>query len=263
MPPAASAPPRARLPSRLPGHRVKILDGNHLEATEHRLPELRTTWATPPPGKGLGASDQPTLTVIDVLPAEDGQAQERSSPPEVVPLIERGDLWLGGRNLCIVPSLFATADRHAGFTIRQHGARRGELLGARPAKGRCATGRVYAQRLRVRDRAGPVRVFRRVTVALDQPTKGGDTEVHLLTNLPAKKASARKVAELYRQRWTIGGLFLGVSQTLDGEIDTLCYPKAALFAWCLGLWAANAVALLKAALRAGHGRKVVQEQVSG
>ena len=26
---------------------VKILDGNHLEATEHRLPELRTTWAAP------------------------------------------------------------------------------------------------------------------------------------------------------------------------------------------------------------------------
>src|SRR3954464_8740922 len=44
---------RAPLPSWLPGYRVKILDGNHLEATEHRLPELRTTWAAPLPGKGL------------------------------------------------------------------------------------------------------------------------------------------------------------------------------------------------------------------
>ena len=29
----------------LPGYRVRILDGNHLSATEHRLEELRTTWA--------------------------------------------------------------------------------------------------------------------------------------------------------------------------------------------------------------------------
>src|ERR1035437_2994029 len=31
----------ARLPPLLPGYRVKILDGNHLSATEHRLAELR------------------------------------------------------------------------------------------------------------------------------------------------------------------------------------------------------------------------------
>src|SRR6516164_5250636 len=37
----------------LPGYRVRILDGNHLSATEHRLEELRTTWAAPLPGKVL------------------------------------------------------------------------------------------------------------------------------------------------------------------------------------------------------------------
>jgi hypothetical protein len=139
----------------------------------------------------------------------------------------------------------------------------GELLGECQAKGRCATGRVYEQRLRLRDARGRARVLRRVTIELDQPTQDGDTAIHLLTNLPATKASARKVAELYRQRWTIEGLFLEVAQTLACEIDTLCYPKAALFAFGLGLLATNAVALLKAALRAAHGRKVVQEQVSG
>src|SRR5690349_3077003 len=40
----------ATLPDWLPGYHTKILDGNHLEATEHRLPELRTTWAAPLPG---------------------------------------------------------------------------------------------------------------------------------------------------------------------------------------------------------------------
>src|SRR5437667_417985 len=77
----------ATLPSWLPGYHVKILDGNHLEATEHRLHELRTTWAAPLPGKGLVVLDQPTLTVTDVLLAEDGQAQERSLLPDVLPLV--------------------------------------------------------------------------------------------------------------------------------------------------------------------------------
>ena len=35
----------------------------------------------------------------------------------------------------------------------------------------------------------------------------------------------------------------------------LAYPKAALFALCVGLLAANAVAILKAAVRAAHGEE--------
>ena len=80
--------------------------------------------------------------------------------------------------------------------------------------------------------------------------------------MSAKKVSAQRVAEVYRKRWTIEGLFFEVSQTLSCEIDTLCYPKAALFAFCLGLVACNAVALLKAALRAAHGQDVVGQQLS-
>src|SRR5205085_9198036 len=119
---------RAGLPSWLPGYRVKILDGNHLESTEHRLPELRTTWAAPLPGKGLVVLDQATRTVLDVLLAEDGHAQERSLLPEVIPLIERGDLWLRDRNFCTLAFLFALADRDAAFIIRQHGTVQRELL---------------------------------------------------------------------------------------------------------------------------------------
>src|SRR5262249_30720022 len=78
-------------------------------------------------------------------------------------------------------------------------------------------------------------------------------EIHVLTNLPLRQAAAPVVAELYRRRWTIEGLFLEVAQTLGAEPQTLAYPKAALFAFCLGLLAANAVALLKAAGRAGDG----------
>jgi len=253
----------ATLPPWLKGYHTKILDGNHLEASEHRLPELRTTWAAPLPGKGLVVLDQPTMTVTDVLLTEDGQAQERSLLPQVLSLVQPGDLWLGDRNFCTVAFLFGIAERKACFILRQHGTLIGELLGVRTAKGRCDTGLVYEQRLRLRNAQGQVRVVRRVTVVLDQPTREGDTEIHLLTNLPVRKATAIQVAELYRKRWTIEGLFLEVAQTLDCEIDTLCYPKAALFAFCLGLLASNAVALLKGALRAVHGAQTVQEKISG
>ena len=42
----------------LPGYRVKVLDGNHLAGTQHRLKELRTVGAGALPGKALVASFQ-------------------------------------------------------------------------------------------------------------------------------------------------------------------------------------------------------------
>jgi IS4 transposase len=243
----------------LKGYHVKIIDGNHLEATEHRIAELRTTWAAPLPGKGLVVFDQPTRTVSDILLTEDGQAQERSLLPEVLPLVRAKDLWIADRNFCTLKFLRGIATRGAYFAIRQHGTLVGQPEGPRQDKGRCATGRVFEQKLRLGDGEGGVWVVRRVTVELDQPTEDGDTEIHILTNLPVKKATAAKVAELYRKRWTIEGFFLEVERTLECEVKTLAYPKAALFAFCVGLVAANAVAVLKAALRAAHGEEKASE----
>jgi hypothetical protein len=253
---------RASLPPLLPGYRVRFLDGNHLAATEHRLAELRLTWAAPLPGTVLAVLDQEQMTVTDVLLTEDGHAQERALLGEVASVVRKGDVWVADRNFCTLGFLWAIKGRGAWFVFRQHGNVQGELLGPRRAKGRCATGRVYEQRLRLRNDQGEVFTVRRITVALDKPTREGDTEIHLLTNLPAGKVPAAKVAEVYRKRWTIEGVFYEAAQTLSCEIDTLCYPKAALFAFCLGLLACNAVALLKAALRAEHGEDVVRQQLS-
>jgi len=252
----------ASLPPLLPGYRVKFLDGNHLAATEHRLVELRATWAAPLPGTVLAVLDQEYLTVTDVVLTEDGHAQERALFDQIYPLVCADDVWVADRNFCTLGFLWKVQGRGGSFVVRQHGNVHGTLLGTRKSKGRCETGWVWEQRLRLRNEDGEVRVVRRITVVLDQPTSDGDTEIHLLTNLPAKKVSAIRVAEVYRKRWTIEGLFFEAAQTLSCEIDTLCYPKAALFAFCLGLLACNAVALLKAALRAEHGEAVVREKLS-
>ena len=45
-------------------------------------------------------------------------------------------------------------------------------------------------------------------------------------------------------------------------MNTLGYPKAALFGFCVALVAYNVVALVKGALRAAHGAAYVEEQLS-
>jgi hypothetical protein len=50
---------RAPRPAAFPGYRVKILDGNHLASTEHRLKELRTTRSGPLPGQAPASWNRP------------------------------------------------------------------------------------------------------------------------------------------------------------------------------------------------------------
>lgn len=103
---------------------------------------------------------------------------------------------------------------------------------------------------------------RRITLELFEETRDGETEIHLLSNLP-RQVRTRDLADLYRKRWTIEAAFLEITTTLTCEIKTLAYPKAALFAFCLALLAYNAVSIIKAALRCEHGRERIDQGVSG
>jgi hypothetical protein len=53
-----------------------------------------------------------------------------------------------------------------------------------------------------------------------------------------------------------------VAQNLEGEIEKLGYPRAALFSFCMALVCYNVLSVGLAALRAAHGVETVQEQVS-
>jgi hypothetical protein len=248
----------ARLPPWLPGYRTRVLDGNHLSATQRRVRELRYTWAAALPGKVLAVYEQEVDLVTQVFLTPDGHAQERSLLADILPQVQTRDLWIADRNFCTCKLLFGIAAAGAAFVMRQHGQLEGQLLGKRRARGRTNTGKVYEQALQITF-TGQTRQVRRITVVLDKPTRDGDTEIHILTNLPAREVKATKVAELYLKRWTIEGRFYEVTQTLDCEPNTLAYPKAALFAFCLALVASNAVALLRAALRTVHQPEEVAE----
>ena len=85
-------------PPLLPGYRVKFLDGNCIEATEHRLEVLRGTRAGALPGKALVVFDPQLGLAVDVFPCEDGHAQERSLLSAVADTVQEADLWVMDRN---------------------------------------------------------------------------------------------------------------------------------------------------------------------
>ena len=255
---------QGRLAPWLPGYRCRVLDGNHLSATEHRLQELRTTWAAPLPGKVLVVLDQERMLCEEVFLTEDGHAQERSLLDAILPSVKLKDLWIADRNFCTLKFLFGIRRQGGSFLIRQHASLKGELVGRKRRIGRCDTGVVYEQAIRLADPETGAEVdLRRITIKLVQPTRDGDWELHLLSNVPVEDADAIVLAELYRKRWTIETVFQEITQTLQCEIETLGYPKAALFAFSLALLAFNAVSVLKASLRAAHGEEAVQKTVSG
>jgi IS4 transposase len=237
----------------LSGYRVKIVDGNHLRRTDRRIAELRKINGAPLPGHAAVVLDPEQMLAIDVIPCEDGHAQERTLLPALLETVERRDVWIADRNFCTTGFLFGIAAQGAYFVIRQHGGSlRYELKGRRKRIGKIETGVVYEQAMEIFDQDGQGRTVRRITVELYKPTRDGDTEIHVLTNLP-KKITALKVAELYRDRWTLETAFQEVAENLQGEINTLGYPKAALFGFCMALVAYNILSVVKAAVRGVHG----------
>lgn len=256
---------RGTRPPLLPGYRTRIVDGNHLAAVQHRLRELRTIRAGALPGQALVVFDPEPMLIVDVIPCEDAHSQERSLFDEVLRTVKARDLWIGDRNFCTTKLLFGIVARGGSFVIRQHASTLSWiLLGQRTQRRKSADGVVCEQRIRLLDKeTGGTLVVRRVTLRLNEPTRDGETEIHILTNVPRCDAGAGRVAEIYRQRWTIEGMFQEITQNLQCEINTLAYPKAALFGFCLALVAYNAMSVVNGALRATFGADEARENISG
>jgi hypothetical protein len=243
----------------LPGYRVKILDGNCIEASERRLKVLREEQAGALPGKSLVVYEPTSGLVSDVFPCEDGHAQERSLLGQVLETVHAGDLWIQDRNFCTCAFLCGIDSRGAGFITRQHAGLPFEVITTLRPVGRIETGQVAEQRVQVWDAQGQAHLFRRIRVKLDQATRDGDRVLYILTNLPLRKVSAKRVARLYRKRWTLETAFQHLEAYFHSEINTLGYPKAALFGFCLALVAYNMLAVVMAALRSVHGETIDQD----
>lgn len=248
-------------PSPIPGYGVKILDGTVLAATEHRLKALRAVSGGALPGKAVVVYEPVRNVMVDVFPCTDGHAQERSLLPAIVHTVQPGEVWIGDRNFCVTDFLVGIDERSAYFIVREHEQVRFTPQEAMVERGRVETGLVAEQRV-VLTRAGHATLaVRRIAVRLDQPTRDGDQTVYLLTNLPPAVAAA-VVARAYRGRWRLETAFQLLATALASEIDTLAYPQAALFGFCVALVTYNVLALAKAALAQAHGADRIDREFS-
>src|SRR5262249_55975658 len=84
----------------LEGYRVKIVDGTCLEASEHRMKELREATGRALPGKSLVVYEPALGVGTAVFPCENGHAQERSLFGAVLDTVKAGELWIADRNFC-------------------------------------------------------------------------------------------------------------------------------------------------------------------
>lgn len=246
----------------LPGFRIKMLDGNCIEATERRLKVLRHTASAPLPGKSLVVFDPELDLVIDVFPCEDGHTQERALLNQIIPTIKANDAWIGDRNFCVLSFLFGMAKKDAFFIIRQHKGLPFDEISPMRSQGKSATGDVFEQRIEIKNENDKVLKLRRIRVCLNEPTRDGETEIFILTNLPARVAKAKKIAKIYQKRWMIETLFQRLEKNFHSEINTLGYPKAALFGFCIARVAYNIMSGVKAALRGVHGAEKIDNEVS-
>jgi len=230
------------------GYRVRVIDGNHLPASEKRLAALRGFRGAALPGHSLVVYDPDTRLVVDLVPCEDAHAQERTLVPAVLEAVEPGQLWIADRNFSTKAIMTAIHARGGTFIIREHSSSPNPTeLGTLKKRGHTDTGDIYEQAVQIELEDGETLVLRRIEVHLQDPTEDGETVIRILTNLPKSK-SAEEAASAYRYRWKIENMFQWLESVLHSEVRTLGHPRAALFAFSVAVVAYNALSLIQSAV---------------
>jgi hypothetical protein len=253
--------PGATRPDPVAGLRLKTVDGNYLAGTERRLKGLRGSGAAALPGMSVVLRDDRTGLLSEALLRQDAYTNERALSEQILAWLSADDLLLGDRNYCTLDLFRGVILRQAFFLIRHSKALHLHALSRRKRVGKTETGVVYQYRVRLGE-GSDAPVCRCIVLELFEPTRDGDGEVVLLTNVPAKRAKATALAELYQRRWRLETSFQELTVLLRCEVDTLAYPKAALFGFALAVAAYDVYALLQAAVASAHGREKAEDELS-
>jgi hypothetical protein len=247
----------------LPDYRTRILDGNVLAGTDHRLTPLRKWLNACLPGKSLVVLEPDLGLISDLVLCEDAYTQERALVGHILDRMCPRDLFVFDRNFTTAGFACGIAKRGGYFVGRQHRRALPVKVMSKLVKcGESETGTVYEQRVHATDPdTGATVVLRRIEVRLREKTRDGERTIGLLTNLP-DDVSAVAIAEIYRKRWTIETQFKFLTESLHCEVPGLGEPRAALFAFAMSLVASNALSVVRASMRAAHGKEA-EAEVSG
>jgi hypothetical protein len=248
----------------IPGFRVRVLDGNHLGKTHHRIEVLRNTAAGALPGQALALLDPEYMVIDELVLMKDGHAQERNGLDRIVELLSESDLLVADRNFCTIGFLLKLVHRKVSFAIRQHKTITSsvESQGKSTFAGQTDTGKVHEEPIELRcSKTGQSIKARRIAIHLDRETENGDKIIYVLSNLPSK-VSAVSIANLYRNRWKLEHAFNELTTYLRCELISLGYPSAALFGFSVAVCSYNLLAALQGVLRGVHGQQKIETEVS-
>ena len=211
-------------------------------ASKKRLAPLRGERGAAPPGHTLVVYDPDQALVTDIVACEDAHESERTVARTLVASAGAGELWLADSHFCTRALLQGWQQAGVAFIVREHG-RHPRLVQQGPWQeaGRCETGVLKEQSIGIEAEGV---AWRRIQLVLDEPTREGLTQLNLWSNLPPE-VTAEQIAQLYRRRWRIEGLFGRIESVLNSEMRTLGHPRAALLGIATAVLAYNVLSLPK------------------
>lgn len=241
------------------GFSCRIIDGNVIAGTEHRIKELRTTRAAALPGRSVCFYNYQSRLIDDIVLDQNGHAQDRSQIDAVLTRVREGEVIIGDAGFCTQKMMAGIANRNAYFVLRKPSNTALTLIGKPNKVGTSDTGDIYEQRAVLQCKDGTELKVRLVTIKRFKPTSSGKMVVEILTNLPAT-VKAVNIAKAYRKRWTIENAFQDLGEVLATEINTMGYPSAALFGFTVGCVLQNMHSMIEHALRVAHKNKLESTQ---
>lgn len=246
----------------LPGYKVRVVDGNHLAGTEHRIKALRGLGAAALPGLAMVIFDPDYLLAVDMIGCQDGHAHETTLMPAVIDAINPGEVLIMDRGLGTKATVTALADKEAYFIARHgKGLIRNWIPISRNHQIIKQDGDVIYEQAVQFEHEGRINKCRRVTIKLSKPTRFGESEINILTNLP-KRVKAQSICRAYQGRWGIEKHFCHLDRVTNSEIQSLGYPQAALFSFAVGLFMLNILNTLRIAVSAANDDKIAADDIS-
>jgi hypothetical protein len=240
------------------GYRARVVDGTVLGGrTEHRIKPLRNLRCAGLTAMALAVYAPAQRVVRQVVLAEDAYTGERALLNQLQ--IEAGEIWIADRNFCVRSFLLRLHRAQSVFVVRWHGQSCpfNQIKPLHPAPGSQQGALQQWVWLEDSDRHEWLKV-RRIVLPLAMPSRNGDTELILMTDLPDTIAADR-IGALYRDRWQIETHYHRLTQQLHCEPPALTYPRAALFAFAMAVVAGDALAVVQQALQSAHGEKPVEQ----
>jgi hypothetical protein len=240
------------------GYHARVVDGTVLGGRgEHRIKPLRNLWSAGLTGLALAVYAPAQRVVRQVVLAEDAYAGERALLDRLQ--VEAGEIWIADRNFCVRSFLLRLHRAESVFVVRWHGTSCpfNEIEPLHRAQG--STQGALEQWVWLEDPARHEWLkVRRIVLPLAAPTRNGDTELSLMTDLP-ETTPADQICKLYRDRWQIETHYQRLTQQLHCEPPAMNYPRAALFTFAMAVSAGNALAVVQQALQSAHGEEPVAE----